>query len=451
MATVYKKTDYYGLNLYGDNDPADLRDGYNGSMRAVDTALKKHADRLGTVEAKAKLGESIDSALGVSSSQEGAAAKSRWDNAASNASYAKNKADGNKVILNALGAVDAASAQAIKTDQEKTKADAKRALNLASQPDYLKRYLVVLGDSWVDGYYNSAKHPEHSPAIAIKEALSPNRFYYKGSSGGGFYRHGDDGTFADIWDNVPDKDKVTAVIIIGGQNDARADETASDVTIMEKARDLMRTIHNQAPQARIHICPMVLAVGQTLTNKSINSLSTAHRRVKIYTALTTGIKGMGWDYVRVHEGGYRIGAEVAKAPDGGDGGDGAHLSKDGYRWAGLWIAHCVANDIDLWPNAYADPTSGDIPGSWKYFNVYEHDGVMSIGLAFNYTTKPTEGQVLVRFPQWAAVGNPHNYPSYSGFGHYITLQDSSILIKGVGAAMPATGVISEDFVIPAGF
>lgn len=450
MATVYKKTDYYGLNLYGDDDPADLRDGYNGSMRAVDTTLKKHADKLATMETKAKLGESIDSALGTPSPQAGAAAKSRWDNAASNASYAKNKADGNKAILDALGAVDAASAQAIKTDQERTKADARRALNLVSQPDYLKRYLVVLGDSWVDGYYNSAKHPEHSPATAIREALSPNRFYYKGSSGGGFYRHGDDGTFADIWNNVPDKEKVTAVIIIGGQNDARSDETAGDVTIMEKARDLMRTIHAQAPQARIHVCPMVLAVGQTLTNKTIPNLSTAHRRVKIYTALTTGIKSMGWDFVRVHEGGYRIGAEVAKAPDGGDGNDGAHLSKDGYRWAGLWIAHCVANDIDLWPTAYADPASGDIPGSWKYFNVYEHNGILDVGLSYSYTTKPTDGQVLVRLPQWAAVGNPHNYPSYSGFGHYITLQDSSILIKGVGAAMPGTGVISEDFAIPAG-
>ena len=451
MATVYKKTDYYGLNLYGDDDPADLRDGYNGSMRVVDTTLKKHADRLATTEAKAKLGEDIDSALGVPSTREGAAAKSRWDNAASNASYAKNKADGNKAILDALGAVDAASAQAIKTDRERTKANAIRALNLATQPDYLKRYLVVLGDSWVDGYHDNAKHPEQSPAIAIKEALSPNRFYYKGSSGGGFYRHGDDGTFANIWDNVPDKEKVSAVIIIGGQNDARSDETAGENTIMEKARNLMRTIHAQAPQARIHVCPMVLAVGQTLTNKTITSLPTAHRRVKIYTALTTGIKGMGWDYVRVHEGGYRIGAEVAKAPDGGDGKDGAHLSKDGYRWAGLWIAHCVANDIDLWPTAYADPTQGNIAGDWKYFNVYEHDGVMRVGLAFNYTAKPTEGQVLVRLPQWAAVGNPHSYPSYSGFGHYITLQDSSILIKGVGAAMPATGVIAEDFVIPAGF
>lgn len=35
MAMIYTKTDNYGLNLYGDNDPADLRDGYNGSPNGL--------------------------------------------------------------------------------------------------------------------------------------------------------------------------------------------------------------------------------------------------------------------------------------------------------------------------------------------------------------------------------------------------------------------------------
>lgn len=39
MSTVYTKTDNYSLNLYGNNDPADLRDGYNGSMRTIDTTI----------------------------------------------------------------------------------------------------------------------------------------------------------------------------------------------------------------------------------------------------------------------------------------------------------------------------------------------------------------------------------------------------------------------------
>lgn len=49
MSTIYDKTDNYGLNLYGDNDPADLRDGYNGSMRAIDETLKRHLDHIESV------------------------------------------------------------------------------------------------------------------------------------------------------------------------------------------------------------------------------------------------------------------------------------------------------------------------------------------------------------------------------------------------------------------
>ena len=45
-STIYSKTDNYGLNLYGDNDPADLRDGYNGSMHTIDETLKNHLDKI---------------------------------------------------------------------------------------------------------------------------------------------------------------------------------------------------------------------------------------------------------------------------------------------------------------------------------------------------------------------------------------------------------------------
>lgn len=42
MSATYTQTDNYHLNLYGNNDPADLRDGYNGSMRTIDTTLETH-------------------------------------------------------------------------------------------------------------------------------------------------------------------------------------------------------------------------------------------------------------------------------------------------------------------------------------------------------------------------------------------------------------------------
>lgn len=46
MSTLYDKTDNYALSLYGDNDPADLRDGYNGSMRTIDETLQNHIDKI---------------------------------------------------------------------------------------------------------------------------------------------------------------------------------------------------------------------------------------------------------------------------------------------------------------------------------------------------------------------------------------------------------------------
>ncbi len=46
MATTYTETDNIGLDLYGDNDPADLRDGYNSSMRKIDSAIKANTDAL---------------------------------------------------------------------------------------------------------------------------------------------------------------------------------------------------------------------------------------------------------------------------------------------------------------------------------------------------------------------------------------------------------------------
>lgn len=63
MGTVYDKTDNYGLNLYGDHDPADLREGYNGSMRAIDTALETHSNRIEGVESRETHDEEMAKAL----------------------------------------------------------------------------------------------------------------------------------------------------------------------------------------------------------------------------------------------------------------------------------------------------------------------------------------------------------------------------------------------------
>ena len=514
MATAYTKTDNYGLNLYGDNDPADLRDGYNGSMRTIDTTLETHLNRIEGVEARETHDEAVMKALLVDNTVDNAtASKNKWDKAGIDAAAAASKADANTAILTALGAdstVNAAAqktkwdkavntansnAQALtalgsdttatatanktkwnaasttatsnnqaltalgsntvgtatanKSKWDKAATDAAAALNAVHTPDKLKDYVVVLGDSWVDGYYGGAKHIDQSPAVAIKEKLSPQRFYYKGSSAGGFAVSGDDGTFADIWNTVPDKSKVSAVIIIGGQNDASGLENSrtSESVIMSKARELMQTIHAEAPNAEIHVCPMVLAVGQTLTKSQNHGTNRAHR-LGVYRVLTLNLKDIGFDYIHVHEGAYRIGVVASQASDGGDGGDGAHLSRGGYVLAGYWIASCVATDSDLWPTNYGNPSDSQISGSWDYVNIFEHDGILSIGYKCNYNAKPSNGNRIFKLPKWAAVGNSQFYPNYNSKG-FVAIDGDTLSIQAADN-MDSTGILTGFYMIPAG-
>lgn len=132
MATVYTKTDNYGLNLYGDNDPADLRDGYNGSMHAIDTTLEAHLNRIEGVEARETHDEAVMKALLVENTVDNAtAAKTKWDKAETDAAVAASKADDNTAILTALGAGTTGNAAASKTKWDKAGVDATTAIGKA--------------------------------------------------------------------------------------------------------------------------------------------------------------------------------------------------------------------------------------------------------------------------------------------------------------------------------
>lgn len=112
MSTIYDKTDNYALNLYGDNDPADLRDGYNGSMHTIDTTLETHLNRIEGVEARETHDEEVAKALiGDNTVDAATTAKTKWDKASADAikamadaAAAAQKADANTSILTALGA-----------------------------------------------------------------------------------------------------------------------------------------------------------------------------------------------------------------------------------------------------------------------------------------------------------------------------------------------------------
>lgn len=143
MSTVYDKTDNYALSLYGDDDPADLRDGYNGSMRTIDNALEKHLNRIEGVESRETHDEEVVKALiGDNTVDSATAAKNKWDKAESAAAAAAGKADNNTAILAALGADTTANAAANKTRWDKAESDAATAIGKA---DNNKTILTALG------------------------------------------------------------------------------------------------------------------------------------------------------------------------------------------------------------------------------------------------------------------------------------------------------------------
>lgn len=162
MATVYTKTDNYGLNLYGDSDPADLRDGYNGSMRTIDTTLETHLNRIEAVESRETHDEEVAKALlGDNTVDAATTAKTRWDKASTDATSAigkadtaTGKADNNGAILTALGADTTAHATASKAKWDKASTDATSAISKAdaanSKADNNNAILAALGADSVD-------------------------------------------------------------------------------------------------------------------------------------------------------------------------------------------------------------------------------------------------------------------------------------------------------------
>ena len=127
MATNYTKTDNFSLNLYGDNDPADLRDGYNGSMRTIDDTLEKHLNRIETLEATDTHDAEVLKALGADSVDNATTAKTKWDQAATDATTAITDATTNNGLLAALGADTTDHATAAKTKWDKASTDASQA------------------------------------------------------------------------------------------------------------------------------------------------------------------------------------------------------------------------------------------------------------------------------------------------------------------------------------
>nr|DAH69081.1 MAG TPA: hydrolase [Caudoviricetes sp.] len=295
--TTYTKTDNYALNLYGDTDPADLRDGYNGSMHTIDTTLGTHLNRIEAVESRETHDEEVTKALLDDNTVDAATtAKTKWDKAATDAATSATKADDNTAALTALGTETADKATAAKAKWDKAATDtdhntaaltalgadttAKAAASKAKwdknttditalttsvsansaqiatiteklgQSQYSDGYLVTFGDSYADGTQSRTWSYQLSTML-------PGLIWKNYAKSGAGFNVSNIPTFTQqvancVNDTTVDKSRVKVAVCAGGRNDI-LDYSAA----VGKAKECVMAMEAAFPNAIIVFAPML--------------------------------------------------------------------------------------------------------------------------------------------------------------------------------------------------
>lgn len=465
-------TDYttnFNLEKYTPGDAANLNDQYNASMDIIDTNLYKvntnASNALDTVkQAITKIQTTNDNlaALGVTDKTTATTLKNKIDKTASNLAVTTETANNTKSNLNALGVTNTATAETAKTrwntaaEQANINKNSISALSIKTDKNARiitqaigsNDNIVVIGDSWVDGYYGRAKHLADSPANAIYDILKPTTKQTLGTSAGGFYATGDDGTFLNRWNAVTNKQQVNRVIIIGGQNDA--DKMLHDNTplaaIDSSINTLLNTIHTEAPNAMIDIFPMCLAIGESMNRRNAKWTVAPDYRQQVYNLFATK---RDIPNVVIHEGAYRAGVWASRASDGGDDGDGSHLSKGGYRVVGHAMGSCILHGTTFFPTQSGYPNYSQIDGTWNNVSIFETNGILSIQYNVTLKSTPKNGDRLFKIAKQFCVGASIFYKDYSD-KYFVSIDGTALAVQGVNN-LPPGEIIAGGVRLLAGF
>lgn len=349
-------------------------------------------------------------ALGVNGVTEATQSKDKWDTAATDA--------------------QANAANIVKNTNDIT-----RNIKIIKNSIGYNDNIVVIGDSWVDGYYSGAKHLADSPANAIYDILSPSTKQTLGTSAGGFYASGDNGTFLDRWNTVSDKSSVDRVIIIGGQNDAGKLQSGSPGDdIQSKIISTLTTISQEAPNAIIDVFPMCLAVGESMSRQT-NQIQGDSRTIvyKMFTHIDS------IPNLVIHEGAYRAGVWASYASDGGSD-DGAHLSKLGYVEFGHAVGSCILHGKTFFPTTDGGATDSQLPGTWQYINIFETNGVLSISYNIRLSASVSNGNRIFNVPKCFSVGAPRYWRDFDS-KYFVSMNGNTLALQGV------SGLASGDLVV----
>lgn len=450
-------TTNFNLEKYQAGDAANLNDQYNASMDIIDDNLYKINTNANTAGGKAT--QALETAqnnnknltaLGVTDTTTATQLKNKIDTTATNLETTTRNlaattetANNAKSNLNALGITDTNTAETAKTrwntaaDQAEINKNNISTLNtktnqnaqIITQAIGYNDNIVVIGDSWVDGYYGRAKHLADSPANAIYDILKPTTKQTLGTSAGGFYATGDDGTFLDRWNAVTNKQHVNRVIIIGGQNDATKmlNNNTPLATVDNSINKLLNTIHTEAPNAIIDIFPMCLAMGESMNRRNAKWAVAPDYRQQVYNLFATK---RDIPNVVIHEGAYRAGVWASRAADGGDDGDGAHLSKGGYSAVGHAMGSCILHGTTFFPTQSGFPNESQINGTWNNISIFETNGILSIQYNVTCASSQKNGDRLFKIAKQFSVGAAVFYKDYSD-KYFVSIDGNTLALQGV--------------------
>lgn len=443
-------TTNFNLEKYTPGDAANLNDQYNTSMDIIDTNLYKVNTNVSTAlntanQAITQVKATNDNlaALGVTNKTTATALKNKIDTTASNLAVTTETANNAKSNLNALGITNTATAETTKNRWNKAAEQAEINKNsistlniktsqnaqIITQAIGYNDNIVVIGDSWVDGYYRRAKHLADSPANAIYDILRPTTKQTLGTSAGGFYVVGDNGNFLDRWNTVTDKQHVNRVIIIGGQNDASKmlNDNVAITSIDTSINKLLNTIRTDAPNAIIDIFPMCLAMGESMNRQNAKWSVAPDYRQQVYNLFATK---RDIPNVVIHEGAYRAGVWASRAADGGDDGDGVHLSKDGYSAVGHAMGSCILHGTTFFPTQSGFPNDSQINGTWNNISIFETNGILSIQYNVKTSTSQKNGDRLFKIAKQFSVGASVFYRDYSE-KYFVSIDRDTLALQGV--------------------
>lgn len=232
----YTYTESLGLALYGDQTPADFRNGHNFNMRELDKDYGEIKDLAQTgVDASKKAQEDVKNVqdqlggLGVDSVQDAQNLLARIEKTETNT-------NNNTDSLTALGAETSSKAAAL----------AKKIDDAATKQDKL---LVLFGDSWC--HLNS-----DLLAVELAKGLAAEYKNY-GVDGASFAGSGAKAMSKQLEtamaDSTVDKNKVTHVYVVAGINDFQ--NNSAEATVNSESASVFEKLGGLYPNAKLVFAP----------------------------------------------------------------------------------------------------------------------------------------------------------------------------------------------------